>query len=473
MPSNRKITHIGLAREVESLENPGALEQRVALLPDAIAALIKHGCTVYIEKDAGAGMGFCDANYEAVGATIQSSFEIYKNKDMVIKLKGPPMNKIKDMREGCILFCMAHFQSFPKRAELLKKFKINVIAMEQILEFPKFVCDELMLSKLFVETCLPDNKHILKRLHIGFLGCNTKLIGGIRRAGNKSTKSLTIYKNDVLESEIRHFGEFTVFFYDSEKFTNTGLLKKLAHRGCQLFDLKKFAESRGNEDVAKYRNTCKPSTFGGRRIQCLEETGVAGARYGFNLLKHESLKKLNSKNANIVILGYGNVGMGAILECYKQNARVISILTRSTTTPEVIPNYLKNADLIINAVEQEEELRGKHYLITNSHTLKVIKPGSVVIDLIGGSISNRSAVEDVEECTFLSNPYFEKNKVLFSALWGWPILGMLKESATKYSEQIIDVLLNREMLINGIEEISPGVKVALVCGPYESLSYLQ
>jgi len=52
-------------------------------------------------------------------------------------------------------------------------------------------------------------------------------------------------------------------------------------------------------------------------------------------------------------------------------------------------------------------------------------------------------------------------------LWGWPMLGMMRESAIKYSSQITDVLIGREKLIEGIDTLTPGVKRALVCGPFK------
>ena len=92
----------------------------------------------------------------------------------------------------------------------------------------------------------------------------------------------------------------------------------------------------------------------------------------------------------------------------------------------------------------------------------------MVIDLIGGSSSNRSPVEDVIECTYLTDPHFERNGVTFSSLWGWPLMGMMEESAVKYSDQIVDVLLKKERLIDGLFHLAPGIEQALVCGPYQS-----
>jgi hypothetical protein len=39
--------------------------------------------------------------------------------------------------------------------------------------------------------------------------------------------------------------------------------------------------------------------------------------------------------------------------------------------------------------------------------------------------------------------------------------------ARKYSSQIMDVLIGREKLIEGIDTLTAGVKRTLVCGPFE------
>ena len=98
--------------------------------------------------------------------------------------------------------------------------------------------------------------------------------------------------------------------------------------------------------------------------------------------------------------------------------------------------------------------------------VKILKI-QVVIDLVGGSETNRSAVEAAIACTYLTDPNFIKEGVTISALWGWPMLGMMRESAIQYSSQIVDVLIRREKMIEGLDTLTTGVKRALVCGPFK------
>ncbi|MGW8266030.1 MAG: alanine dehydrogenase, partial [Longimicrobiales bacterium] len=55
---------IGVPKEIKTNEN------RIALVPAGAEALVGAGHDVFIEKGAGLGSGFTDAEYKAVGAKI-------------------------------------------------------------------------------------------------------------------------------------------------------------------------------------------------------------------------------------------------------------------------------------------------------------------------------------------------------------------------------------------------------------------
>lgn len=461
------MKNIALVKEIESPENPQGLEKRVALIPLDVAKIISFGVIVFVEFSAGKNMGFSDEEYVGVGAIMQSSDEIYHDKDMIIKFKGPSMDSILQMRQGCVLFCMAHFHSFPKRAQLLQDNKINVVAMEEILESPKNQSDEAILSRLAMGEALKRfiDDGSISELRVFILGYSTRLSDAMRRAGNRNPLSLNMLSSDLNFSELDCLGSDVLYFYDSKEFKNLDkLIAKLKDNNCHTFDLANFEKS-ANSSIKEYKDTHPAFKFGLRRIQCLHETGQAGARYGIKLLK-ENKPSLDIKKAKVLVLGYGNVGRGAIREAYDNGIENIHILGRNQTSKNEIEKYLKNADLIINGAEQSEELRGINFLISNKHLKNNIDNNSVVIDLVGGSSTNRSPVEAVIHCTFLTNPHFIKENVTISAIWGWPMMEMAKESNIKYSSQIVDVLLGKEKLIKGLDDMSDGVKRALLCGVF-------
>ena len=459
---------IALVKEIESPENPGGLEKRVALTPQDVGQLIRAGVSVFVEYGAGLGVEFEDSEYLQNGAIMQSADEIYKNKDMLIKFKGPSLESIKEMKKGCTLFCMAHFHSFPERAKMLEENQINVIAMEEILESPKVQTDEQILARVSMAQALKSfiQNDTIKDLRIFVIGRNERLAGAVRRAGNRNPLSLNMLHSDVIFEELQYFGKETLYFYDSKDFNDeNGLIQKLIDKKCNIFDLHQFEEEDENKAVVDYKNSHEPFEFGLRRIQCLHETGQAGARYGIKLLK-ENKPDLDITTAKVVVLGYGNVARGAMHEIYNQGFKNINILGRTQTSKDKIDEFLEDVDLVVNGAELPREIRGITYLVSNEHLKRVIPKGSVVIDLVGGSETNRSAVESVLSCTFLTQPHFVQEEVTVSALWGWPMLGMMKESAIKYSSQIVDVLIKREKVIQGLNNLPTGVKRALVCGQF-------
>lgn len=459
-----KYTTVAVAKEIESSENPRALDKRVSIIPSDIKKLVEAGLKIYVEKGAGIGIGYQDQEYLDSGATLQENNEIYKNKDLIIKLKGPSMDSIKQMKPGCTLFCMAHFYSYPDRAKLLEQQKVNVVAMEEIYEMPKSESDERILGRVFTKSCI--NKIVeqdtFKNTNVVVIGWDKKMVGVINRSLNKSAKSLKVMQNN---SSLESLDSNTIYFYNSKKLTSNSKLLEVLTEKTNTFDIEKFIQESGPKDISKYRETHKPYELGLRRIQCLHETGRAGAKYGLELLE-KSKPNLHKHDYTAVVLGYGNVAQGAIHELYLNGVKNISVLGRTQTSTENIEEWINNADIIVNGAEQPPQLRGKNFIIKNEHLKNNIPDGSVIIDLVGGSVTNRSAVEPVIACTFLTDPHFVQNEVYVSALWGWPMLGMMKESATRYSAQIVDVLLNKEKLIEGLEKIPTNIKKALVCGPF-------
>jgi alanine dehydrogenase len=283
---------------------------------------------------------------------------------------------------------------------------------------------------------------------------------------------LQVIQESLAFDELDATGPETLYFYDRGSFRDPqGILAQLNKTGAHLFDLVDFENQYGQSAINAYRESHPPAQFGLRRIQCLHETGQAGVRYGIGLLK-QNKPSLDIAEARAVILGYGNVGQGALDELYQQGVKHIHVLGRSQTTTGRIDYWLKGADIVVNGAEQAVELRGKNFLISNLHIKELIPEGSVVIDLVGGSASNRSPVEAVINCSFLTEPCFVQDGVSVSALWGWPMMGMMRETAIRYSGQIVEVLIGRERLIDGLEELAPGVQRALVCGPFQGFQKL-
>jgi alanine dehydrogenase len=457
------LKNIGLAKEVASPENPGARDNRVALVPKDVKKLVDYGCSLFVEIGAGEGIGFSDDEYAQAGATLQDHAAIYQNKDLLIKFKGPALEDIPLMSEGTVLFCMLHAGSYPDRVKQLKKRNVKSIAMEFVCESPKTLSDEAILGKMCMQHTLNGIEKAPKNMHIGFIGYSVYVAGALKRAGNRSPLSIVLYNDQFDPNNSQHAIENTVFIYDSR--TYQGSEEKLTYlrsKAIDLVDANSFMKRQGKITIQKYRDTHEPFLFGARKIQCLHETGRAGCRYGFDLVTKVSKTVSDPQKAKVVVLGYGNVGMGAIHEAYTQGVTTIKVLGARHTDQKEIEQHIKDADIIVNGAEQPVELRGRNYLITNEHIRKIIPKGSAVIDLVGGSPTNRSPVEPVLNCTFLTDPYFVQDNVLVAALWGWPMMGFMKETAIKYSSQIFNVLTAEDKLLEtGVTQANEPIRKAV------------
>ncbi len=79
-------------------------EQRIALTPAGVQALVGTGHTVYIESGAGVGAGFADAAFGDVGAKIvYSSQEIYARGELIVTVDGVTDPAIRHIGRGQVL----------------------------------------------------------------------------------------------------------------------------------------------------------------------------------------------------------------------------------------------------------------------------------------------------------------------------------------------------------------------------------
>lgn len=118
---------IGIPKEIKNWEN------RVSLTPSGAKTLIAKGHTVLVQSNAGLGSGFTDKEYYKAGATIVPNIEeVYKNSDMIIKVKEPQESEYELLKEGQLLFTYLHLAVQPELTKVLLKHKVNSVAYETI-----------------------------------------------------------------------------------------------------------------------------------------------------------------------------------------------------------------------------------------------------------------------------------------------------------------------------------------------------
>jgi NAD/NADP transhydrogenase alpha subunit len=92
------------------------LEKRVAATPESIERLIKPGFSVIVEDGAGDKAFFSNADYESAGAKVVSSEEVWKQSDIVMKLRPPTESELKMLDDRTLISFL-----YPKQNEGLVK----------------------------------------------------------------------------------------------------------------------------------------------------------------------------------------------------------------------------------------------------------------------------------------------------------------------------------------------------------------
>lgn len=118
---------IGIPKEIK------IQEYRVALLPSAAYQLIKRGHTVIVERGAGVGAGYPDAEYERAGAKlVDTHAAVFEQAGLIVKVKEPLPAEYELLRPGQIIFTYLHLAANKTLTEALLKSGATCIAYETI-----------------------------------------------------------------------------------------------------------------------------------------------------------------------------------------------------------------------------------------------------------------------------------------------------------------------------------------------------
>lgn len=131
LETGKKKQHlfIGIPKETSYQEN------RVALVPDAVALLVANGHRIVVETNAGKMSNFSDTEYSEAGAQIAyDTAEVFKA-DIIMKVAPPSMEEIELMQRNSTL--LSALQLSVQSRDTLKKLmdkKITAIAWDYIMD---------------------------------------------------------------------------------------------------------------------------------------------------------------------------------------------------------------------------------------------------------------------------------------------------------------------------------------------------
>jgi alanine dehydrogenase len=118
---------IGVPKEIKTHE------YRVGLTPSSVREVVAHGHEVWVEHNAGLGIGVDDAAYQAAGAHIVASAEdVFAAAQMIVKVKEPQAVERARLRPDQLLFTYLHLAPDPDQTRDLLQSGVTAIAYETV-----------------------------------------------------------------------------------------------------------------------------------------------------------------------------------------------------------------------------------------------------------------------------------------------------------------------------------------------------
>ncbi len=118
---------IGVPKEIKLQEH------RIGLTPDSVKILHEKGHKILVETNGGFEAGFTDQDYQKAGALIYMDAEdIFKDAEIIVKVKEPQMSEVKMIKENQIIFTYLHLAAAKELTEGLIRSKSICIAYETV-----------------------------------------------------------------------------------------------------------------------------------------------------------------------------------------------------------------------------------------------------------------------------------------------------------------------------------------------------
>ncbi len=161
---------IGVPRETKSDE------YRVAMLPVGVELLVRGGHEVLVERSAGVGSGYEDAQYAAAGATlVDEPGPLFERAELVVKVKEPIGDELKLLRQGHTVFCYFHFAADGALTKACLKAGITALAYETLTDADGRLPLLTPMSEVAGRMCIQEGAKYLEKPMMG----RGILLGGV------------------------------------------------------------------------------------------------------------------------------------------------------------------------------------------------------------------------------------------------------------------------------------------------------
>lgn len=117
---------IGIPKEVKEHE------YRVSVIPSGVKDLVSDGHRIIVEESAGIGSGFPDEEYLNAGAEISGKHRLFRESELIVKVKEPVPEEYDSFQEGQALFTFLHLASNQGLINMMLEKNIAGFAYETI-----------------------------------------------------------------------------------------------------------------------------------------------------------------------------------------------------------------------------------------------------------------------------------------------------------------------------------------------------
>ena len=118
---------VGVPKEIKLQEH------RIGLTPESVKVLVERNHEVLVENNGGLEAGFTNQDYLKAGAKIiNTPEEIFKEAELIVKVKEPQLNEVNMIREGQIIYTYLHLAAAKQLTLSLMNSKSICIAYETV-----------------------------------------------------------------------------------------------------------------------------------------------------------------------------------------------------------------------------------------------------------------------------------------------------------------------------------------------------
>ena len=167
-----------------------------------------------------------------------------------------------------------------------------------------------------------------------------------------------------------------------------------------------------------------------RDERLIDQTSLTGEMGVLYAIRHFQKAPQDMK---VVILGYGHVAKGAIDVCSRLGMDYKILRKRELKN---LPQWLSDADLLINAISWPEKQREKKEYLVTQEMIQNSKPGMIVLDL---AVDFPNPIETIRPTDY-QNPFYMAESRVHISIYGYPGLVPVT-SSERYSDQILPVAM--------------------------------